>query len=180
MNFFGLNAELLGLLGLLGAERTTVGASRGPGCPGRTACLGSPAPAGSWRRRGSHALRRARPLADERRTRVLLTSLTKANSAKYCISCEVLHLQRVHSTASGLSGSYRLRKQASRLDRDRNCPAVIWLPIWLTCEDTRGLWLVQDIVRFARILGSKAPCAQILSVAGPGDPRHAPSPPGVR
>ena len=99
LNFFGLNVELLGLLG---AERTTVGASRGPGCPGRTACLGSPALAGSRRRHGSHALRQAGPLTDERRTRVLLTSLTKANSAKYCISCEVLHLQRVHSTASGL------------------------------------------------------------------------------
>lgn len=53
----------------------------------------------------------------------------------FCLT--VLHLQCVHSTASGL-GSYRLQKQVNRLDSDgdRNCPVLIWLPIWLTCEDT--------------------------------------------
>lgn len=84
----------------------------------------------------------------------------------FCLT--VLHLH-VCTAQRRLSGSYRLRKQVNRLHRDRNCLLVIWLPVWLTCEDTQGLREARDSVRFTRIPGSKAPGAQILSV-GPGTP----------
>lgn len=148
---------------------------QGPECPGWSSLSELPGPArGPMCRSGSHAPRWARPHRGRETHVDAINQPHKGQTVQNTVfRLTVLDL-RVCTAQRRVSGSYRLRKQADRLHRDRNCLVVIWLPVWLTCEDTQGLWEARDSVRFTRIPGSKAPGAQILSV-GPGTP-DTPSP----
>lgn len=152
-----------------GAGRTAA-ASQGPGGSGWSSLPGRrPRPVPACRSRSPHR---------GRQTHVMpLTSLTRANSAKYCILSDRCASTACTQHSVGSLGplGYGSRRPSRT---GGHCRAVIWRPVRVACEDARGSRRAWDVVRSTGIPGSEAPRAQMLS-GGPRTPTH-PCPLGMR